>query len=122
MKQNEYGEIYNCEENYKEIAKDLKEGKSVIIQWITGDGLTMTILFSYNVKRYEGNYLQYGIKPNDLFVNIIGHSCYGFSIKNDLYTGYMQEKLNINYIDIAEKLCELIRGIMFYLRGDINEN
>ena len=121
MKQNEYGEIYNCEENYKEIAKDLKDGKSVIIQWITGDGLTMTILFSYNVKRYEGNYLQYGIKPSDLFVNIINCGSYGFSIQNDLDTGYMQEKLNINNIDTSEKLVELLREIMFYLRGDKND-
>lgn len=116
MKQNEYGEIYNCEENYKEIAKDLKEGKSVIIQWITGDGLTFTILFSYNVKRYEGNYLQYGIKPNYLFVNIIGHSCYGFSIENGITIGYLQVNLSINYIDIAEKLSELLIGIMKYLK------
>lgn len=117
MKQNEYGEIYNCEENYKDIAKDLKEGKSVIIQWITGDGLTFTILFSYNVKRYEGNYLQYGIKPNDLFISIINGNSFGFSIKNGLFTGYMQEKLHIKDNYIAKKLSELLIGIMKYLKG-----
>ena len=121
IKSNEFGEIYNCDENYREIAKDLKEGKSVIIQWISGDGLTFTILFCYNVKRYEGNYLQYGIKPDDLFVNIINYASYGFSIKNNLEIGYMQSKLGINDNYIGKKLNELINGIIYYLRGANNE-
>lgn len=117
MKQNEYGEIYNCLENYREIAEILDNYKSIIIQWIDEDGLTLTILFSFNVKQIKGNYLQRGLRSTDLFVSIIPFSSYGFDIKNNLDIGYLQEKLKIKDEILAGKLASLINGIMINLRN-----
>lgn len=112
MKQNEYGEIYNCLENYREIAEQLNLYKSIIIQWIDEEGLSLTVLFSYDVRKVRNNYLQRGLRSTDLFVSIIPFSSYGFDIKYNINIDYLQEKLNIK----DEKITSLINGILINLR------
>ena len=120
MKMNEYGEIYNCEDNFKEIALDLIQYKSVLIQWIDEEGTTYTVLFSTNVKKYESNELRWGInhKDNDLFVSIVGIKSrpFAFPLLDYLDNGYIEGKINI----YNEKLFELIKNVIFYLKNYTN--
>lgn len=50
-----YGEVINGENTYKAIAKNLKNGKSVIVGWTDEEGTHFDILFSLNVVK-ECNY------------------------------------------------------------------
>lgn len=118
MDKNEYDEIINGENTYKEISKKLKEGQSVIIGWVDEEMTRLDILFSY-LPYTEGTYLQRGIRRNDLFVSIMGMCAYAFSIENEKYSGYIGEKLKIGNNETTEKLTELINGIIKELENEI---
>lgn len=118
---NEFREIYNCEKNYKQIAEDLIKEKAVVFQWITGDGLSFTILLAYNVKGYEGNYLQRGLRKTDLFISIIPYHCYSFDIRINLDIGYMAGKLQIKDDYLVEKIHELLNGVRKQLKLKISK-
>lgn len=117
MKTNEYGEIYNCLENYREIALDLFNEKAVVIKWIDEEGSPFTILLAYNVKGYEGNYLHRGIKKSDLFINILPYRAYAFNIDKKIDFDYMLGKLHLGDIKLARKINELLNGIRVNLKG-----
>ena len=115
MNKNEYGEIINGQDTYKEIAAKLKNGESVIIGW-TDEKLTrFDILLTY-LPYTEGTYLQRGIRVTDIFVSIIGIGSYGFDISNDKEPGYVGEKLKLGNNETTEKLTELLNGIIGELR------
>lgn len=112
MKQNEYGEIINGIETYKDIAKALFKDNA-IISWTDEDMTRLDILFSYKATRESGNYLQRGLRGNELFVSIIGLGAFGFNVENgEKAPGYIAQKLNIKEETTVEKLGELINGII----------
>ena len=109
-----YGEVINGENTYKTIAKNLKNGKSVIVGWTDEEGTHFDILFSLNVVK-EGP-LQGGLRWNDLFVSIMKIGAFGFLIGSEKHSGYIGEKLNLGDNITTEKLTELINGIIGYLK------
>lgn len=79
----------------------------------------MDILFTYNVYKEQGNYLQRGLRGNELFVSIISVGAFGFDINNSKkYPGYIGEKLNIRGTITREKLTDLINGIIGELQNE----
>ena len=57
---------------------------------------------------------QRGLKQDNLFVGIIDHTSYGFSINDVKHPSYIQEKLRMND-ECGEKLAELINNIIIEL-------
>lgn len=110
MNKNEYGKIINGKDTYKEIAKLLKEGKTVGIGWTDELTTHLDINFKIGLDVKEG-YFQRGIVANNLFVSIIGHTCYGFIPVTIKPGTYIQEKLNMMN-ETGDKLAELINGII----------
>ena len=111
MNVDEYGEVINGEDTYREIAKNLMEGESVGIGWTDEDSTHFDIIFTLGIKKY--GLFQRGIKANDLFVSIIGWSSYGFKTDDIKLGGYIQEKLRLSNYDITgEKVKELINGVI----------
>ena len=111
MNVDEYGEIINGEDTYREIAKHLMNGESVGIGWTDEDSTHFDIIFTLGIKKY--GLFQRGIKTNDLFVSIIGWSSYGFKTDDIKLGGYIQEKLRLSNYDITgEKVKELINGVI----------
>ena len=119
MNKTKYNEIINGTKTYKKIANKLKQHIPVIIGWTDDEHTHLDILFTYNVYREPCNYIQRGLKENDLFVSIIGLGAFGFGINNsNRYPGYIGEKLSIKG-NITEKLAELINGIIGELNNEI---
>ena len=111
MNVDEYGEIINGENTYREIAKNLMEGESVGIGWTDENSTHFDIIFTLGIAKY--GLFQRGIKANDLFVSIIGWSSYGFKTDDIKLGGYIQEKLRLSDYDITgEKVKELINGVI----------
>ena len=111
MNVDEYGEVINGEDTYREIAKNLMEGESVGIGWTDEDSTHFDIIFTLGIKKY--GLFQRGIKANDLFVSIIGWSSYGFKTDDIKLGGYIQEKLRLSDYDVTgEKVKELINGVI----------
>ena len=112
MNRCKYGEVINGNETYKDISEKLISG-SVIIGW-TDEGYThLDILFNYKACRKIGNYLQRGLRGNELFVSIIGLGAFGFDVdKGEKAPGYIAEKLNLERQPTIDKLGELINGVI----------
>ena len=111
MNVDEYGEVINGEDTYREIAKNLIKGESVGIGWTDGDSTHFDIIFTLGIKKY--GLFQRGIKANDLFVSIIDWSSYGFKTDGVKLGGYIQEKLRLSNYDITgEKVKELVNGVI----------
>ena len=111
MNVDEYGEVINGKDTYREIAKNLMEGESVGIGWTDGDSTHFDIIFTLGIAKY--GLFQRGIKSNDLFVSIIGWSSYGFKTDGVKLGGYIQEKLRLSDYDVTgEKVKELINGVI----------
>lgn len=106
-----FKEVINGNNTYKCIAKYLIKGQSVLVGWGDNKFTHLDILFTANLVAM-GNF-QRGIKGNELFVSIIGYSCFGFDI-NNVYKdkGYISEKLQITGNPTIEKLGELINNII----------
>ena len=115
MNKDEFDEVINGEKTYKEIAYQLKHGNSVIIGWTDEEWTHYDILFTLNVVKEGG--LQSGLRWNDLFVSIMRKGAFGFLTDNLKDKGYVAEKLNLNYNVTAEKITELINGIITNLQG-----
>lgn len=116
MNKTEYNEIRNGLETYKEIANKLRQHIPVIIGWTDEAYTHLDILFTYQAYREYGNYLQRGFMPTDLFVSILSWGAYGFEVDREKSVGYISEKLGMNG-ETAEKLTELINGIINELKG-----
>lgn len=111
MTRTEYGEITNSQETYEDIADILKEHNSVLIGWTDEIYTHYDILFLYKTQFYGTN-IQGGIKSNDLFITIMRKGAFGFKIDSKKPSGYIAEKLNLSDDETAEKLAELINGVI----------
>lgn len=119
MNKTEYNEIINGTETYKEITDKLRQHTPVIIGWTDEEYTHLDILFTYKVYKESNNYLQRGLRGNELFVSVIGIGSFGFDINNsNRYPGYIGEKLSIKG-EITEKLAQLINGITGELNYEI---
>lgn len=113
MNKDKYGKIINGTKTYLEIADALNAGTSVIIGWTDERYTHLDLLFNYKAKREEGNYLQRGLRGNELYVSIIGLGAFGFDVTDRvIHKGYISEKLNIRGEPTISKLAELINGII----------
>ncbi len=113
MDKDQYGEIINGIYTYREIAERLKKGESVIIGWTDEKYTHLDILFAYGAYKEEGNYLQRGLRSNDLFVSIIGLGSFGFEVtKQEKARGYISEKLNLKGEFTLSKFTDLVNGIV----------
>lgn len=122
MNENEYGEVINGKHTYKEIAKLLKDGKTVGIGWSDCLSTHLDIIFKLGLDVKDG-FFQRGLRENYLYVSIISFTSFGFCVENGIKLGgYIQEKLNMND-DCGDKLSELINGIIEVLnkKGTKNE-
>lgn len=117
MNVDEYGEVINGEDTYREIAKHLIKGESVGIGWTDENSTHFDIIFTLGIAKY--GLFQRGIKFDDLFVSIIGWSSYGFKTDDIKLGGYIQEKLRLSDYDITgEKVKELVNGVIEYLNKE----
>ena len=115
MNKDEYGEVINGKDTYKEMAKLLKDGKTVGIGWTDELSTHLDIVFKLGLDTKEG-YFQRGLRENYLYVSIISFTSFGFCVENGIKMGgYIQEKLNTNN-KCGDKLAELINGII----GELN--
>lgn len=112
MNINNYDEIVNGKETYKEIALILLRDNIVGIGWTDENDTHLDIVFSLGILKY-GTF-QRGIKDNYLFVSIIGHTSYAFIPNTIKDSSYFKEKLRFNN-KCGDKLAELINGIISYL-------
>lgn len=113
MDKDEYGEIINGIHTYVEIADKLKNDGSVIIGWTDEKYTHLDILFTYRVYKEEGNYLQRGLRSNDLFVSIISIGSFGFEVtKQEKAKGYISEKLNLKGEPTLSKFADLVNGVI----------
>ena len=112
MNKDEYGEIINGVETYRDIVHYLKTNGSIIIGWTDEEFTHYDILFSCNVIKIKGNELQRGLRWTDLFVSIIGVGAMGFITDEEKSPAYVGEKLNLNVNYTTIKLTELINGII----------
>ena len=115
MNRDFYGEVYNGEETYKEIAGEIKDGGQCIFGWTDQKGTHFDILMTTSPVHLGGG-LQGGLRPrHDLFVCLMRIGCFGFEINNqEKHPGYVNEKLGtrINLGSSAEDLAELINGVI----------
>lgn len=111
MDKDEYGEIINGENTYKEIARVLNVVGTCLIGWTNELGSHYDILF-VNKTVIFGKNIQRGIKATDLFVSIMGIGAFGFKIENKKYGDYIAEKLNLGNYETVEKLAGLINGVI----------
>jgi hypothetical protein len=110
MNKDNYSEIINGEDTYREIANHLKEGKSVFIGWTDNEMTHYDILFTYKEVISEGCH-QRGMRAGDLFVSIIGIGAFGFNL-GEKAPGYIAEKLfHGRYDETVDKITELINKI-----------
>ena len=115
MNKNEYGEVINGKDTYKEMAKLLKDGKTIGIGWTDELSTHLDIVFKLGLDTKEG-YFQRGLRENYLYVSIISFTSFGFCVENGIKIGgYIQEKLNMNN-DCGDELANLINGII----GELN--
>lgn len=116
MDRDKYGEIINGQDTYKTIADKLKIGKSVIIGWTDEECTHLDILFTGGAYKEYSNYLQRGLRGNELYVSIISIGTFGFDISGEKSSGYIEEKLNIHGQPTIDKLTELINEIIKELK------
>lgn len=113
MDKDKYGEIINGKNTYRTIVEKIKKGESVIIGWTDEKYTHLDILFTYRVYKEEGNYLQRGLRSNDLFVSIIGLGSFGFEVtKQEKAKGYISEKLNLKGEPTLSKFADLVNGVI----------
>lgn len=117
MNINEYGEIINGDGTYKVIANRLLNGESVLIGWTDEEFTHYDILFNFGAYRLDNNYIQRGIRDNDLFVSVMGKGAFGFKYNTLKDAGYIDEKLDI----WSDDFTALINGIIKELNVGVKE-
>lgn len=116
MDKDEYGEIINGKNTYSYIANCLVNwGENVIIGWTDELGTHYDIFFSLNNTEGIGNF-QRGIRISDLFVGIVSKSFFGFKIEGEKHWTYIAEKLDLGSGETAEKVAELINGVIGHIK------
>lgn len=114
----EYGEVINGENTYREIVKSLRLGRSIIIGWTDENGTHLDILFSHNVAKAGG--LQRGLRQTDIFVGISSWGMFGFQANGSWKAPrYVSEKLGTGGCgdELNRKLSELINGVCDLMRS-----
>ena len=115
MNKNEFGEIINGVKTYNLIVDKLKKGQAVFIGWTDEEYSHYDILFKLGAYKEQGNYIQRGIKNNDLFISVMSLGSFGFkaiSRNKEISSGYLSEKLNFN---VGEKFTELVNSVLLRL-------
>lgn len=107
-----YNEVVNGELTYRQIAKDIKSGKAIIIGWTDEECTHFDIFFKLGANKSINNYLQRGLKQNYLFVGIVDKTFYGFSADSVKHWTYIAEKLRLGDNDCTRKVAELINGVI----------
>lgn len=113
MNYNEYGEVINGSSTYELLTKLLYKNHSVGIGWTDNKCTHLDIILTLRLDNKYGMF-QRGIKQDYLFVGIIDHTSYGFSIDDVKHPSYIQEKLRMNN-ECGEKLAELINNVIILL-------
>lgn len=112
MDMTEYGEVKNSLKTYNAIAEVLKAGDTVLIGWVDELSTHYDILFTYKVAKHPNNYVQHGLRWDDLFISIIGIGVFGFAVDREKSVEYIGEKLRLGVNQTTEKLTELINGVI----------
>ena len=119
MKKDEYNEVINDKETYKDIANALRSRFNVFIGWTDNDSTHYDILFTYGAIG-NGGY-QRGLRRTDLFVSIMSIGSFGFKVDSTKEAGYIAEKLFFGRLDDSVKaVTELINGVIKELNNDNN--
>ena len=118
MNKDKYNEIINGKETFKEIADYLRKGQPIMIGWTDEEYTHYDILFVYKTNKEYGNMFQFGLRPTDLFISIMGWSSFGFDINSEKSSGYIAEKLKISGEKTKEKIAELINGVIKMLEEE----
>lgn len=111
MDQDEFGEVINGENTYREICKRLRKGQSVIIGWTDKGGTHLDILFTFQPYKVDNNMLQRGLRDWYLYVSVIGIGAFGFNSDSAKTPGYVSQKIGL-YGETVDKFTELINGII----------
>lgn len=113
MKTDQWGTVYNCSENFKELAQKLKGGNHYIFAWTDRLG-TQYDIYLATKPEHLGGILQGGIKQGDLFVGIMRVGIFGFNIDRiSKHPSYIAEKLKISSpCSTTNRLAILINGII----------
>lgn len=127
MDHDEYGEITNGENTFREIATQLAMGDAVLIGWTDGRGTHFDFLFKYRAAAnaaqtfggaivagvFLSNNFQGGIRPSDLFVSIMRKGAFGFELRDtNTNWGYYDEKLGGGLGEVTgQAVADLINGI-----------
>jgi len=101
---NEHNEVYNSEETFDALAKDLNTQGAVVVHWIDQHGTLHNVLFAY--PRWVG-----GSKDSfPLFVAVWGKGAYTFTASVEPI--YLREKLRIYGASTETQLCKLINAVL----------
>lgn len=111
MIMDEYGEVINGEKTYKDIKLKLENGENVLIGWTDQIGSHYDILFSK--PPIKTGPIQFGLGIGiKVFVSIMFRGAFGFSKEGYKSPGYISEKLHIPNYETAERLADLINGVI----------
>lgn len=112
MNFSKYGEVINGDLTYKAIAEEINYNQSILIGWTDEEFTHYDILFIYKTIT-RGTNIQGGIRGSDLFVSIMRKGAFGFEVNSqEKSSGYIAEKLHVGGDVTAEKLAELINGVI----------
>lgn len=111
MRTDDYGEVINGPETYKDIATELQGGHSVLIGWTDQASTHYDVLFTRGALKYGT--IQGGLQRGDLFVSVMRIGAFGFEVHAgpSLHPSYVSEKLFIHNLVTATALTELIEGV-----------
>jgi len=114
----QYGEYYNGQLTYDTISELLMTDKVLYIGWIDEDVSHHDILFA--IPEQYG-IIQNGIRSGDLHVAIHGFGHHAFDINpENIFPGYISEKLQYPMGLTNEKLTDLINGVRLSLHRHQN--
>ncbi len=114
----EWCDIVNGDNTYRQITVDLNTHSSVIVGWTDGRSTHHDVLFTLRPAQHGS--LQGGLRgPTYLFVSIMRRGCFGFRVaERELHPRYIAEKLGDSpESPTCKALAELISGVMRELVG-----
>ena len=118
MNLNACEEVINGTGTFETIARNLLEDGKCIIGWTDQEMDHRDILFTYHPFHLAGG-LQRGLRWNDLYVSIIGHTSAGFLMEpngnNQKASGYIREKLRLDDNHCDREICKLVSGVIEYI-------
>ena len=111
MNTDEYGEVINGTETYKQIAQVVGRGDACVIGWSDGLGSHLDILLVLGAEQTGA--MQRGLRGStDLFVAIMGLGASGFDTSNGAtHASYYGEKLGLGQGATTDELAVLINNV-----------